>query len=120
MATFNRWERRLLYTFLIGKRDRSGAELDDEVLEDELMELGQRLKRGLGGATRIRSLEAEGQTVQWATEKTALIVAMVPATRETQADWLVSSLEQWLLDTFRQEEVWIAKDEWKLFVARAT
>ncbi|MBU6400132.1 MAG: hypothetical protein KGS61_07420 [Verrucomicrobia bacterium] len=119
MATTNRWERRLLYTFLIGKRDRSGLELDEEVLEDGLAELGHRLKHELGGATRIRTMEAEGQTVQWATEKTALIVIFVPSSQENQANALVARLEPWLVETFRQDEVWIAKDEWKLFIARA-
>ncbi len=120
MATLDRWERRLLYSFLIGKRDSAGDELDEDLLEDGLRELGRTLKRGLGGATRIRTLEAEGQTLQWATERTALVVALVSSAHEARADSLVASMERWLVETFRQDEVWVAKDEWKLFIARTS
>ncbi len=118
MTASERWEHRFLYSFLIGRCDRYGNELDADVVEDGLRELGWRLKRALGGATRIRSLEAEGQTLQWAAEQTALMIAIVVGDQELRADSLVAELEPWLVETFRQDEVWVAKDEWRLFIAR--
>lgn len=118
MPTQPRWRPYVLYSFLIGNRDRESRELPEETLEHALYRLENRLVEVFGGRLRCGPRQAEGETKQWGKEGTTLYFALCPVSEERSADKVAEEEAAALLTALAQDEVWIAKDEWKLFVAR--
>jgi hypothetical protein len=118
MPTSEDWESRLLYSFLIGNRDRHKNQIPRESLEDALVDLFEQLKSVLGGITKMRPFEATGDTANWGSEPTTVVLVLATARQEELADSSVAEQARWLTHTLAQEEVWITKQRIELHIAQ--
>jgi hypothetical protein len=118
MAISPAWGARLLYAFLIAQTDRDAHRIPQESFHGALADLFERLKTALGGMTRIRPVEAIGETTGWGTEPTTVVLVLADQVEERTADSIIAEEARRLrLDLF-QDEVWVTKQSLQLYVAR--
>jgi hypothetical protein len=120
MSTLNRWEPRVLYTFLIAKRDRAHNLIEQRLVDRALVRLFESLRKALGGVTKMRPFEAVGSTSEWGREPTTVVLVLAKVAEEETADNSVATQGASLTQTLAQDEVWIAKQTLHLHIARYT
>lgn len=118
MPNDTRWEPHILYSFLIANgSDEKGEKLPSDEFIDKINTFGITLKTALGGVTKIRVVEAEGDTAQWLPERTALLLTLAAASQQSVVDALIEREEASLTAAFGQDAIWITREELDVFKA---
>ena len=111
------WEDRLLYSLFIGKR-RDEVEIPAAEFDLALKSLTDRIKTTLGAYTRVRFIEAEGETLTWGQEPTALVLVIADVAQKNLADAAVTDTAARLAEDLSQDAIWITRLRLDLFVAQ--
>jgi hypothetical protein len=117
MAISEGWEARFLYAFLIGKKDRVNKPIEQERVEDVLVELFEKLKKALGGFTKMKPFEATGETSCWGNEPTTVVLVLAEVKQENIADSELAERAHLIAKTLNQDSVWITKQKLGLYAA---
>ena len=108
MEMASEWTQIVLYNILLGKKDRRGQAVPEQVLNRELYDLLEALKTRLGAYTEVKLVEARGDS-QWGKEETSLIFVITEKDVEHAADELLGQRAYQLNTALSQDEVWIVK-----------
>ena len=118
MPTSPAWGARLLYAFFVAQTDRDGRAVPGEVRGLSFVDLFERLKATLGGMTSIKTVEAVGETTEWRTEPTTVVLVLAEQALEAAADVIITEEAGRLQSGLLQDEVWVTKQALQLYIAR--
>src|ERR1041385_1678958 len=100
------WKRCWLYLIFIGRNDRQGAPIPDQLFDEARDGVEQLILSSLGGLTKVRVVEGWGSTATWAEEQSTLLATI---TDNQQADQVLERCGTTLAHSLVQDQVWIAK-----------
>jgi hypothetical protein len=113
-----RWEERTLYAFLVGRLDRTRAQVSPEAVADILIDLYASLRESVGGFSYLKPFEAVGETAVWGNEPTTVVLVLVEPANARAADAVIAEHAGRLRTDLLQDEVWVTKQDLQLYIAR--
>lgn len=115
-----RWEKRILYAFLVGRLDRDRTPVSSEAIADSLLDLYASLRNSLSGLSYLKPFEAVGDTAVWGAEPTTVVLVLTEPSDGRAADAVIAEHTGRLRFDLRQDEVWVTKQDLQLYVASKT
>src|ERR1700723_1736599 len=106
MASPKNWKPRLLYVFLIGKRVGNDRLLEPHEIASALGNLYAGIMTTFGNMTRIRTLDAVGETQNWGLEPSTLVFILAEIIHEGRADSFLATEGATIMQMLEQQEVW--------------
>ena len=102
------WDLFYQFIVLLGRGIPSG-QVDDATFHGCVLELATKLKDRFGGVTKVKILQAHGDTATWSTEESLLVVCLTPA--QENAGAVVEEETSHARATLKQDEVWVTRHD---------
>jgi hypothetical protein len=111
------WSGQLLYTLFVG-RNRGEDEIPASEFDPALKKLTDGIKGALGAYTRVRFVEAEGNTQAWGQEPTTLILVIAQPNQHEVANSTLARFATSLAKELGQDAIWVTRLRLDLFIAQ--